>query len=219
MGATSAAARPRASFGIQRAHVPRVIARARMMSDAMVAAVALFPEPTVSMAAFLVLILALEEAQHGMGTRARGLATARNVRRDVLWTAMESLRAYVQSLADGMSAANGAALIEAAGLLVAAGTGHGKPVLQAKRTAMPGVVWVIANASILTGKPHAKRVTFRWQWSADEGATWNDAPSTPLADTRIGGLALVVEHLFRVSVTVSRTTGPWSQPVRLLVHG
>jgi hypothetical protein len=43
-------------------------------------------------------------------------------------------------------------------------------------------------------------------------------PTTPLADTLVPNLTPMTSYLFRVSVTVSRTTGDWSQPVGLLVH-
>jgi hypothetical protein len=43
-------------------------------------------------------------------------------------------------------------------------------------------------------------------------------PSTGYASTDISGLALMTEYRFRVSVTIGRDPGEWSQEVKLLVH-
>ena len=73
-----------------------VLARAKAMYAAIVAAVASFPNPTIAMAVFLALIQALDAAQDATASRAKGLATMRNTKRNAVWTAMESLRAYVK---------------------------------------------------------------------------------------------------------------------------
>jgi len=208
--------RPRASYGVAKVNALGVLSRAKIMYAAFLAAAATFASPTVSMAAFLALIQAFDAAQQAAATRAKGLATLRNTKRDAVWTAMESLRIYVQGLADAATAETAAALIESAGMLVARVSSHPKAVLQAKLTTTPGVVKLLANASILAGKT-SKSVTFNWQWSLD-GKTWNSLASTPLADTLVPNLTLLTTYQFRVSVTVSRTTGDWSQPVGLMVH-
>jgi hypothetical protein len=211
--------RPRATVGVTKSNSAGVLARAKAMYTAILAAIAMFPSPTISMAAFLTLIQAFETAQQTTTTtRARGTSKARNTKRNAVWTAMESLRTYVQGLADELTPDPAAALIEAAGLLVAGKRVHAKPVLQAKLTTTPGVVHLVANASILLGKTSRKKATFHWQWSADGGKTWTSAPSTPYANTEIPGLALMTTYTFRVSVTIGKVTGEWSQPVGLLVH-
>jgi len=62
-----------------------------------------------------------------------------------------------------------------------------------------------------------KHVTFNWQSSAEGGKTWISAPSTPLATTTLEGLTPLTTYAFRVSVTVSKTAGEWSQAVSILV--
>jgi hypothetical protein len=80
----------------------------------------------------------------------------------------------------------------------------------------PGLVLLIANAGLLVGNTR-KKVTFNWQWSLD-GKTWTSAASTPLADTEIQNLTLGTTYMFRVSVTISKVAGAWSEnPVILLV--
>jgi hypothetical protein len=146
------------------------------------------------------------------GTKARAPATLRNTKRDAVWTAMEILRAYVQGLADVMDAASAASLIEAAGLLVGAVPGHQKALLTATLTTTAGDVHLDANANAF------RKVTFNWQWSGNNGQTWNDAHATPYANTDVLGLTLMSTYSFRVSVTIGKVTGAWSQAVSLLVH-
>jgi len=217
MPSESTSTRPKASLGTTKVNNPGVLARAKIMYAAFIAAVASFPSPTITMVAFLALIQAFDAAQDAKSSGTRGLARIRNTKRDLVWSAMETLRAYVQMLADTMQPQQAAVLIESAGLLVAGTGAHPKPILQAKLTTMSGVVHLIANYKILVGKK-SKNVTFRWAWSSDNGKTWNEVPSTPLADTLIPNLTPMTQYQFRVCVTVSRTTGAWTDPVGLAVH-
>jgi hypothetical protein len=215
----SAASAPRASFGVKKKKVPAVLGRAQAMYNGITTNAAMFVSPTITMVAFLALITALSVAQQAVtGTKAKGAATLRNTKRDALWTAMGILRAYVIGLADTMTAEGAASLIEAAGMLVVATGVRAKAVLAAALTTTPGVVHLEANASILVGPAGAsKKVTFNWQASTD-GKTWNDLRSTPYANTDVVGLALMSTYGFRVSVTIGKVTGAWSQAVSLLVH-
>ncbi len=208
-------ARPRAIFGIPKSDAVGVLARAKVMYNAILAAIASFNNLPITMAAFLALVQALDVAQQAAATRTKGLAKARNVKRDVLWTAMDTLRTYVQGLADTMTAEAGAALIESAGLLVAGIPTHAKAILQPKLTGTQGTVELVANASALIGGTK-KKVTFLWQVSQD-AKSWTSLPPTPLASTLVPNLAPMSTYWFRVSVTISRTTGAWSQPVSILV--
>jgi len=216
----STLSRPRASFGTSKKDVPGVLDRSQAMYNGFIANIGMFGSPTITMVAFLALITALVTAQqHATGTKAKGSASLRNTKRDSLWTAMDALRAYVQGLADVASAENAVAIIEAAGMLVAAAPAHQKAVLTATLTAMLGVVRLDANASLLKGKAAAwKQVTFNWQWSSDGGKSWNSISSTPYASTDVTGLAPMATYSFRVSATIGKVTEPWSQAVSLLVH-
>jgi hypothetical protein len=176
----------------------------------------------IAMVAYLALVTALDDAQHNAtSTRATGAATLRNTKRDAVWTAMVTLLAYAQSLADISTAEVAASTLEMAGLLVVKTGTHQKDILAAELTTTPGTVHLVANAGALTtaleGKRTRKKGTFNWQWSSD-GKTWNNVQSTPLANTDITGLALMTTLLFRVSVTLGKVTGSWSQGVSLLVH-
>ena len=213
---TATTPRPTGSFGTTKKKILGVTARARLMYAAFVAAGAAFGASPITMAAFLALVQALEDAQNGALTRAKGLAALRNSKRDALWTAMEILRAFVQGIADTHTATDAITVIESAGLLVAKTRAAGKELLKAKLTSMPGTVHLEANAAMLRGKT-SKHTTFNWQASSD-GKSWSSAPSTPYARTDIPNLALMTTWWFRVSATVGTVTGEWSQPVSLLVH-
>jgi hypothetical protein len=212
--------KPRAVLGVAKRDIPAVLARALAMYNAMLANVAMFVSPTIALTAFLALYTACSEAQaNAKETKAKGSATLRNTKRDALWNAMESLQKYVQGLADVLSSESAVNLILSAGLLVAKTGAHHKALLKAALTITPGVVALSANASLLVGKADAhKKVMFGWQWSSDGGHSWNSMPMTTYASTEISGLTLLTTYSFRVSVTVGRTAGPWSDPVSILVH-
>jgi hypothetical protein len=216
----STSARPRATFGTAKKNVPGVLFRAKAMYDALVAAAATFVSPTILMATFLALITALADSQRdARATKAVGSTRLRNTKRDAVWTAMETLRAYVQSMADTLNAESAASLIELAGLVVAATALHAKAVLTATLTTTPGTVHLDANRTLLVGPADArKRATFFWQMSADGGLTWRDLRATPYTTTDVTGLALMSTYTFRVSVRVGKTEGAWSQAVSLVVH-
>jgi hypothetical protein len=131
---------------------------------------------------------------------------------------MEVLRSYVQQLADGKTADNAVSLIEAAGLLVVATGKRSKAILTATLTPAGGLVHLEANASLLKGTASASRkAQFNWECSGDGGKTWNGVASTPYARTDVTGLTPMSTYSFRVSVTVGKVTGAWSQAVTILV--
>jgi hypothetical protein len=207
---------PQATFGTTKKKLPGMISRAQAMYTAVLAAAAIFSSPPLTMVAFMALIQAVLDARQAALAGTKGLAAVRNTKRDALWTAMMSLRNYIQSIVDTQTPEAGIATIQTAGLLVAKTKVFLKPILAAKLTATPGLVHLVANRLALCGRT-AKLVTLSWQWSLD-GKTWSSAPSTPHAKTDVTGLSLMTIYWFRVSATVGTETGEWSQPVCLLVH-
>ncbi|HEY8041119.1 MAG TPA: fibronectin type III domain-containing protein, partial [Polyangiaceae bacterium] len=103
-------------------------------------------------------------------------------------------------------------------MTVAKTPGPIKPLLAVKQAPQSGTVIVKVNARQLVGKSNYRRVTFNWQFSADGGKTWTSAPSTPLASTEIAGLTPLTTYSFRVSATVSKAVGAWSQAISFLVR-
>jgi hypothetical protein len=214
----SNASQPEASFGTTKRKIAGVIFRAQAMHDGIGGDPGTFVSPPVTLAAFLALITALVLAQQtAQDTKAKGAATVRNVKRDLLWAAMESLRAYVMGLTATMSVEQAIATIKEAGLLVSDVPAHPHVPLTASPTSQAGVVRLVASILLLAGKAaRGKKHQVNWQWSAD-GKVWNDAHPTPYATTEITGLTAMTTYFFRASVTVGTVTGAWSQPVSLLV--
>jgi hypothetical protein len=210
--------RPVGIYGTGKKNIPGVILRAQAMHDNILLNVATFVSPTISMVVFLALITALAAAQqNALSTKAKGTATFRNTKRDAVWTAMDVLRGYIQSIADTMSAENASSVLQMGGLLVAATAARAKAILAATLTTTGGLVHLEANASLLKGKAaRGRKAQFNWEWSSD-GKTWNSVASTPYARTDVTGLTPMSTYSFRVSVTVGKVTGAWSQPVSILV--
>jgi hypothetical protein len=170
------------------------------------------------MVVFLALITALVNAQQtATETKSKGSAKARDVKLNLVWVAMRTLIAYVEGLAAVLDVDAAAALIQSAGLLVAAASTRHKAVLAAVLTPVAGLVVLNANASALAGKAATSRkLMFNWQVSQD-AKTWTDLHSTTYASTEATGLTALTTYYFRVSVTVGKVAGPWSQPVSILV--
>ena len=117
--------RPKASLGCSSTNTKAVVARAKLMYSGLFTNVATFVSPTVALTAFLALITALESVQAAT-TTTKGLTTTRNAKRALVWSAMESLCAYVQSLADAVTPTEAVVLIKSAGLVVAEVAAHEK---------------------------------------------------------------------------------------------
>jgi hypothetical protein len=208
--------RTRAVLKLKRRNTPHLVALAQAIHDGMSAAATQFPLPIPTMATFASQIQDLATAEQATKTRARGTAAVRNAKAAVVITSMESLQTYVQGLCDA-SPEQAQTLITAAAMQVAATRSGHKPVLAAKVGPVSGGALLYANRSVLVGKTF-KRVLLNWQYSVDGGKTWVSAPSTPLASTEIMGLPAMTTVSFRVSATVAKAVGEWSQAVALLVR-
>jgi hypothetical protein len=185
---SSKLAKPKASFGIGRINVPGVLARASLMEAAFSAALAMFTGLPITMAAYALLIQAAAAAQSAAATRAKGLASLRDTKVDDLWTAMHTLRVFVQGLADKLDARGSTALIEAAGLIVAKTGKRVKLLVSATYVPATGVVHLSVNALLLIGKRTSKKTNFTWSWSTDGGKTWSTGVTTSYTSHDLPGL-------------------------------
>jgi hypothetical protein len=209
--------KPKASFGVSRVNVPGGLTRATLMYTAILAALSLFAALPITMPAFLLLIQAAVDAQGAKGTKALGLAAIRDTKMDALWTAMQSLKTYVQGLCDATDAVSAVALIQQAGLLVAKNMGRTKPLLAATFVPATGLVHLAVNATLLVGKHVTKKTTFTWIWSMDGGKTWTAGVTTGYAHADIPNLPPAT-YQFRVFATVGKVPGEPCQAVSLTLH-
>jgi hypothetical protein len=209
--------KPKAKFGTLRINIPGVLSRAGIMEAAILLAIAMFPALPISMPAFLLLLQAATAAQLAAATRAKGLATVRDTKVDDLWDAMQTLRIYVQGLANNLDPVSGAALIQSAGLLVGKTGGYVKALLAATFVPATGIVHLAVNAKMLLGAATKKKTTFTWSWSTDGGKTWSAGVTTGYTSLDVPGF-LAGSYQFRVFATVGKVPGEPCQPVNLTIH-
>jgi hypothetical protein len=209
--------RVRAVLTLPKTKVATLLAIAKAVYNAFQSNQGLLPQPIPPLPVVQGQIQALDVAQQATSTRARGTAATRNAKRDVLVTSLESWRMYVQTLCDA-NPEQAEALVAAAAMTIAKVPLHAKPVLAARLGVVSGTVTLEANATLLVGRGVKKHAAYQWQYSADGGKTWTNAPATPLASTTIEGLTPLTTYAFRVAATVSKTVGAWSQAVTLIVH-
>jgi hypothetical protein len=181
----------------------------------MVANQTLFSAPTVTMVVLAGLITDLAGAQQALKNRTI-TAAQRNVKRDLLWTALGSLLQYVQGLCDGAEE-QAASIISAAGMKVASVATNAKPILAAKLGVASGSIILRANAKLLAAGKGKKGRFFEWQYTLD-GKAFVSAPSSSVAHTTVTGLPPLTTVGFRVAYVDSTGPGAWSQVVSIVVH-
>jgi hypothetical protein len=214
---TTTLRRIRVTLGLKPKNYPHLLARAKAIYNAMLANANLFPNPTPTMAVLLALITSFDSAQQATATKAKGTAPARNAKAALVVTALESEETYVQGLCDA-SPEQAVELIASAAMLAADVPEHDKVLLASKLIpGQPGSVQLVANASMLTGGSR-KRPTFNWTGSIDGGKTWPYSQSTPHANTVLASIPLGSTLQVRVSVTLGKVVGEWSQPVSIVVQ-
>ncbi len=144
------------------------------MHDKMAADPVTYAAPNPPLATFLTLNQNVRQAQLVVPSRAIGAAAARDAQRDLLFTAAETERMYVQTLVD---AAPGRAvtLIENAGLVVARFPVGQKPLLSLANGPQPGTVLCDANVGLLRAaeglSKHRSRC-INWAFSVDGGRSF-----------------------------------------------
>jgi hypothetical protein len=158
---------------------------------------------------FRVHIAALEEADTVAASRLRGAAAARNGKLQVVATDPETLRSFLQSLAD-THPAEGPALIERAGMSVKASSGHGKGLFELKPGAVPGAVHRYARAV-------RTRASYDGSYAIDE-ITWTRLESTVRADVVLPELTPGLRYFFRWRRVTRAGKGDWSRVVSFLVE-
>ena len=139
-----------AALGVKKSKVPDVIVRSQAMSAGFAAHSADYSALSPALPAFEILIQNLVGAQQLVPAGTVGAAKARNVQLDLLWSAMKSECAYVQTLVD-INPTRGLLLIQNAGLVGVTRLLYTKPLLALTLGTQPGTVNCNANVGLLVG--------------------------------------------------------------------
>ena len=203
---------------LKKKNYPQLLARAWVIYNAWLANAQVLGTPTLSVAAYLVILQAFDGAQHAaVGSRDALIIETRDAKAMLMITAIEGWQAFLQGLCDASPAMAGQ-LIAAGGMFV---RGTGKRVKALLGLSLvpgqPGTVEANANAKLLTGGSR-KRPTFNWQTSGDAGKTIANGGSTPHVETTFANIPLLSTLYVRVNVTLGKTTGDWSQWVSVFVY-
>jgi hypothetical protein len=212
--------RPRGSFGVNKRQIAQVLMRATAMYEGMNADKATYASPSPPLNNFLGLIQGTSSAQQAVTQRTIGAAATRDVQRDLLWTAMETERIYIQSVADA-NPSRSVSILQTGGLVVIPVKVKAKGLLTLENGAASGTVECFANVGLLLSALATKRSQhrfFNWRSTLDGGKTYTGLPSTTRPQTIITGLP--PQAIVGVQVNLNIATGPgeWSPMVAIQVH-
>jgi hypothetical protein len=169
-----------------------------------------FPSPTPTLATFQAHIDALSAAETAVLARSKGAAVARNARLAAVRTDLETLKAYVQAIADEANPSNAEVIIESAGMSVRKSTLHDKPALTVEQGSVSGTVKLVMKSA-------GRKAAYNWQYSTDL-KTWTSLPQTLRAKTGAVGLTAGTLYYFRSEAQTETTAGELGAIVSLFVR-
>jgi hypothetical protein len=212
--------RPRGSFGATKRQIAQVLVRATAMYEGLNADKTTYASPSPPLPTFLGLIQSTSTVQQAVKQRTIGAAAARDVQRDLLWTAMETERIYIQSVADA-NPSRSISILQNGGLIVIPVTVRAKGLLTLENGAASGTVECFASVGLLLSALATKRSQhrfFNWRGTLDGGKSYAGLPPTTHPQTTITGLT--PQTIVGVQVNLNIATGPgeWSPMVAILVH-
>ena len=155
-----------------------------------------------------------------MTQRTIGAAATRDAQRDLLWTAMESERTFIQSVADA-NPSRAASILQNGGLVVIPVNVRAKGLLVLENGAASGTVECVANVGLLLGALATKRSQhrfFNWRFTLDGGKTYTGLSPTTQPQTIITGLTPQAIVGVQVNLNVAAGPGEWSPMVAITVH-
>ena len=189
--------------------IKNVITFAQSVASTMASNTASFPSPVPSLAVFEADIAALSAAETAVLARTKGAVEIRNAKLAVVRGDLQTVKNYVQGVADTGPAHNAEAIVQGAGFGVRKVTLHDKAALSVRQGSVSGTVNLAAKAT-------AKRAAYDWEYSMDQ-KTWTPLPQTLQAKTGLSGLAPGSTYAFRMRSLTRKGEGDWSQVVTLLV--
>lgn len=169
-----------------------------------------FPVTFIPLAKVQERIEALDVAETEALTLAKGLKAARNAELRRLVSAMDVLKANVQFVADE-TPEHAAQIIESAGMSV---KGRSYPVKEAF-SVRP---WRVSGTVLLMVVAAAKRASYKWQVSGDEGQTWKDLGPSLEARKVVPDLVPQKKYWFRYCAVVRTGPRDWSESVSIVVR-
>lgn len=192
--------------------LPKVVAQIITFAQGVVTAMTnnpKFPSPSPALSLVTAAIAALGIAESAALTRAKGTATTRNDKKAALVALLQSLRTYVQNVADA-DAENSANIIQSAGFAVKKPAVHKPRTFEVVQGAVSGTAKVVCPTA-------AHRASYDWEYSIDGGKTWVVLPSTLQAKTSIAGLAQGTTVMVRFRAVTKAGVADWSQPAALFL--
>ena len=167
-----------------------------------------FPSPSPALATLSAAITDLQSAETAALARTKGAAASRNAKRAALVTMLQSLRMYVQSIAD-QNAENAPALIQSAGMAV-------KKTVTPHARVFAAVAGPVSGSLKLVAPSAGHRASYDWQYSTD-GKTWIDLASTLQAKTAMTAQTPGTVLQFRYRSVIKTGETDWSAPISYTV--
>jgi hypothetical protein len=169
----------------------------------------LFSPPPALLAALEASVAAFEASLVASGSRTGGTAAQRWWRQRDVMSALESLRAYVQTLTNAQPLHEAEMVPARAGMSVKDAKGPKRGVLTVKQGRVSGSAHAYAPAA-------RTRASYEWEYAPDGGA-WISPPFTLHADVVLEGLAPGVLYFLRVRSVTKEGFGDWSERVSFRV--
>jgi len=209
-----------AAFGVDLNIMSHMLTCAQGMYNGLNADKVTYASPNPSLPVFLGLIQSCTTSHQAVSLRTRGAAATRGIQRGLLLTGMENERMYVQSLADG-DPTHAVALIQNAGLVVAAEKVHHKALLTLRQGKVSGSLLCEANVGVLKSalmlRP-TQGIFYNWAYTVDGAKSFIPLPPTTTGKTTITGLTPLTTVGVRVNLNGADGPGDWSQVFYTLVH-
>jgi hypothetical protein len=209
----------RAVLGFRKRKANVVLWRSKEIHAGLAGRPDLFASPSPPLSQLQGLVEALDAAQVAVQLGGHGAAAARDVTLTELWTCLELLLKYVQSLVAKCSEDEAVALILAAGMKVANAPVHDKRVIEVRQR-QSGTVELFAFVALLRREKgsRSRKINFNWRYTLNGGESWVPLPSTPVGNIVVSGLPPLTEVGFSVSITDADGPGRWCDTVPFLVH-
>ena len=172
----------------------------------------LFATPDPALATVATDVAALLTAQTNVDDRVPGALATRNAAYTVVLTDIRGLQGYVQRIADNAANEEQAKIVvTSSGFDLKVNGVYEKPPLVIREMITPGMIKLVAKSA-------AKRASYEWQLSINNGALWTNLPSTLKASTVVSGLASGTRYVYRFRSITKNGISAWSTTVSIVIQ-